>query len=337
MKVLVTGGGGFLGTAICKELVKRKYQVFNFSRNHYAHLTELGIETRKGNLSDPDSIELALEGIEAVFHVAAIAGVWGRYNDFYTTNTLGTENLVDNCKKLGLKYFIYTSTPSVVFAKDDILLGDESLSFPNKYLTDYAYTKSLAEKKVLSSVSDNFKALAIRPHLIWGPGDPHLFPRLILKAKEGKLKRVGDGDNLVDIIYVDNAAIAHVDAFEKLKIDDSLSGEAYFIGQKEPVNLWDFINKIITLAGEEPVDSSISFSMAYKIGYVMEKFYKLLGIVKPEPPMTRFIATQLAKSHYFSHAKAIRDFGFNPSISTEEGLKIIFDQKKEALKILRPL
>jgi len=330
MKVLVTGGGGFLGFWIVKKLLAKNYEVYNYSRNHYSHLEDLGIKTFCGDLNDREALELALENIDAIFHVAALAGVWGKAQDYMETNFEGTKSLVDLAISKKIKYFIYTSTPSVVFGKDDILGADESLDFPDNYLTAYAHSKSLAEKYVLENTSADFKALAIRPHLIWGPGDPHLFPRLLRKAREGKLKRVGEGENLVDIIYVENAADAHIMAFEKLLEISSLSGNAYFIGQERPVSLWDFINQVLVLDGQEEIESSISFNLAYKIGFIFEMVYKLLGITKPEPPMTRFIATQLAKSHYFSHAKAYNDFQFKPVVTIEEGLKKYFDLKKEA-------
>lgn len=335
MKILVTGGGGFLGFWIVKKLLAKKYEVINFSRNHYSHLEELGVKTIIGNLENKDSILSALNDIDAIFHVAALAGVWGKQEDYLNTNYEGSKLLVEAALEKNIKYFIYTSTPSVVFGKDDIEGADESVLFPETYLTSYAYSKSLAEKYILNSKSDSFFPLAIRPHLIWGPGDPHLFPRLLRKAREGKLKRVGLGENLVDIIYVENAADAHVQAFETLLVNSSLAGRAYFIGQEKPVNLWDFINKVIALDGQEPIEDSISFKTAYILGFIFEKIYKLLGISKPEPPMTRFIATQLGKSHYFSHKRAFDDFGYKPAITIEDGLNRYFGQKKESLSYFR--
>jgi len=333
MKVLVTGGGGFLGTAICKILIQKDYDVVNFSRNAYPHLSELGIKTVKGDLSDLNSIRIAMKDVEAIFHVAAIAGVWGKYESYYQTNTVGSQNIVSVAKELGIKFLIYTSTPSVVFGKDDINNGDETLEYPTSYLTHYAYTKHLAEKHILSSCDEAFYAVSIRPHLIWGPNDPHILPRLIEKAKVGKLKRVGEGTNLVDIVYVDNAAMAHVLALEKLIVDQSISSNAYFIGQEAPVSLWDFIGKLVALSGEEPIESSISYKKAYFVGSILEQIFSLLGINKPEPPMTRFIATQLAKSHYFSHEKAKKDFGYTPLITIDEGLERTFSKRKENLHL----
>ncbi len=332
MNILVTGGGGFLGRAICKQLIN-DHKVFSFSRNHHKSLDELSVETIKGSLHSKEDIIKALDGIDAVFHVAAIAGVWGKYEKYYSTNTLGTQNLVDACKESGIKYLIYTSTPSVVFEKEDICGADETIGYANKYLTHYAYTKSLAEKYVIDSVDDNFFALAIRPHLIWGPGDPHIIPRLVQKSKSGRLKQVGDGENLVDIIYVDNAASAHVKAFNALVENKNLSGRKYFVGQEKPVKLWSFINQLLVSSGEELVESSISFKTAYYVGWILEKIFGVIGITQPEPPMTRFVATQLAKSHYFSHANAKADFGYEPLVSIEEGLVETFKNRQESLDL----
>lgn len=332
MRILVTGGGGFLGTYIIKELLKNpQYIVTNFSRHKYSHLEDLGVPTIKGDLKNPVDVEKALlQGFDAVFHVAALAGVWGRYQDYYDINYLGTKNLLEAAQASGVKRFIYTSTPSVVFGKEDLMGVDESCPYPKEHLTPYAETKTMAEKLVLQkNDSHTFLTCAIRPHLIWGPGDPHLFPRVIQKGKEGKLRIVGDGENLVDIIYVENAALAHVQAFEHLKPGSPVCGQAYFVGQERPVKLWDFINQILGYVKVEPVMKVIDTSTAYKIGWAMEKFFKMAGIQKPEPPMTRFVALNLGKSHYFSHAKAKRDFGYFPRVSIEEGLKKTFSIREQ--------
>lgn len=335
MRILVTGGGGFLGTYIIQELLKNpRYIVTNFSRHNYTHLEDMGVPTIKGDLKNPADVERALSsGFDAIFHVAAMAGVWGRYKDFFDINYMGTKNLLEGAKASGVSRFIYTSTPSVVFGKDELLGVNEEQPYPKEHLTPYAETKTMAEKLVLQmNDSQSFLTCAIRPHLIWGPGDPHLFPRVIQKGKEGKLRVVGDGENLVDIIFVENAALAHVLAFEHLTPGSRVCGEAYFVGQERPVKLWDFINKILENVKLEPVAENISVNAAYRIGWLLEKAFKVAGIEKPEPPMTRFVALNLGKSHYFSHEKAKRDFKYYPRVSIEEGLKITFE-KRQVLKL----
>ncbi len=323
MNILVTGAGGFLGFYIARDLKELGHKVYNFSRSHHRDLDQLEITTRIGNLNNPESIEKALKNIDAVFHVAGKVAMWGKWDDFYQTNTIGTKNLVEACKKKGIKKFIYTSTPSVVFGEGDILGEDENLEYPKKYLSLYAKSKMLAEKYVLDQNSENFLTCALRPHLIFGPRDKNIIPRLIEASKKNKLKVVGDGENLVDIIYVENAAQAHIQAFEQLSTDSKVAGSSYFIAQERPVKLWDFINQILQINGQSPITKKIPTNTAYRVGAIIEFFLKLFRVWNIHPPMTRFVALQLGKSHYFSHKKAQTDFNYSPSISIEEAIEKI--------------
>lgn len=331
MKILVTGGAGFLGKAVVKKLLNEKHTVVSISRSFYPELEKLNVSQIKKSLNDLTLDDL--EGIEAVIHTAAIAGVWGKKEDYYKTNYEGTKHLVDLCLQKEIKYFVYTSSPSVVFGKDDIEGLDESIPYPEKFYTYYQETKKLAEEYVLSKASNDFLCVSIRPHLIWGPEDPHLFPRILERARLGKLKQVGSGENLVDIVYVDNAALAHVLALTSLQTKPELSGNAYFIGQERPVNLWNFLQEVLRQANLDPELDRVSFKLAYFVGFIFEKVFKLLGINKPEPPMTRFVAMQLAKSHYFSHQKAIDDFGYKIEVTIEEGLSEYFKIQKANKKL----
>ena len=161
---------------------------------------------------------------------------------------------------------------------------------------------------------------SLRPHLIWGPRDPHLVPRLIERARRGRLRQIGDGTNLVDMVYVDNAAQAHLLAADALIEGSPVGGRAYFISQGEPINCWQWINDILALAGLPPVRKKISLAAARRIGFVLESVYRALRIAR-EPLMTRFLATQLATSHYFDITAARRDFGYRPNVSTQEGMR----------------
>ena len=332
MKVLVTGGGGFLGTEICKQLIERGYQVSSLSRSRYPHLEEMGVESFQCDLSLGE--DLVLDDFEAIVHTAAKSGMWGRAEDFNRGNTLATQNILNAAKNAGIKYFIHTSDAAVVFGKEDIENGDESLALPHKYYSDYARTKASAEELVLKESAHGLMACAIRPNLIWGEGDPHIIPRLIAKAREAKLRIVGNGENLVDVIHVHNAALAHVLALEAMLAGQNLGGKAYFIGQERAVNLWEFFNRILFNAGLAGVEKSIGFTSAFYLGAFLEIVFKVFGIKSPEPPMTRSLALRLAKSHFFSHEQARRDFNYSPVVTIEEGLASIFKSKNENLKAI---
>ncbi len=338
MRILITGGGGFLGTAIIKELLKNpSHKITNFARGVYPEIENLGVSTVRGDIRNKVDVDKVMSyGFDAIFHVAAKAGVWGTYKEFLDINYLGTKNLIESAQTFGVQKFIYTSTPSVVFGKEDLMGVDEETPYPKSHLCAYAETKAMAEKLVLeSNNSKDFLTCAIRPHLIWGPGDPHLFPRVIQRGRLGKLKIVGDGENLVDIVFVDNAARAHISAMENLNPHSRVCGQAYFVGQERPVKLWDFINQVLAQAGVDPVMESISVKAAYRLGWGLEKMWSMAGIQKPEPPMTRFVALNLGKSHYFSHEKAKRDFGYIPAISIEDGLKKYFAQREVIQKLIK--
>lgn len=316
-KILVTGGGGFLGRYIINLLLKDGFDVISFSRSKYAFLDDLHVVQIQGDLQNKNDIMTALKGIDAVIHCASKVGMNGTYQEFYDINFLGTKNLVDCMKALKINRLIYTSTPSVVFGKDDIIFGDESLPYPNHYLTSYAQTKMLGEKYVLSNIDDSFMAVSLRPHLIFGNGDLNLIPRTIEAYKKGRIKIIGEGNNLVDVIPVENAALAHLFALKK--IDKNISGNSYFIGQG-PVNLWTFINAVLAHNGLNRIEKKIPLSLAYFIGTMIEFCLKILRLHNVHPPMSRFIALQLGKSHYFNHQKSLNDLGNYHQMTIQEAI-----------------
>ena len=318
-KFLVTGAGGFLGFEITKKLVAQGHEVVGLQRNSYQKLANLGVTQVTGSLIDLDAVMQATEGCEAIFHVAAKAGVWGSYDSYYQTNVVGTENIINACKAKGINKLIYTSSPSVTFDGADELGVDESVGYAKKYLTHYPQTKAIAERLVLSLNSKMIKTVALRPHLIWGPGDNNLVPRVVNRKRAGKLKIIGSGKNLVDHTYVTNAADAHIQAYTELCGQQKCAGKAYFISNGSPVEMGHMLNKILEAAGEESVDKHISPAVAYIAGCVLETIYKILSKTK-EPMMTRFVARQLSTSHYYDISAAINDFGYNPTVSFEIGM-----------------
>ncbi|MBU4258958.1 MAG: NAD-dependent epimerase/dehydratase family protein [Proteobacteria bacterium] len=315
--VLVTGGGGFLGGAIVKLLVERGCCVRSFSRSYYPELASMGVDQFQGDIADKTSVEKACKGIDLVFHVAAKTGVWGKYSDYYRTNVKGTQNIIETCKKNNVSKLIYTSSPSVIFDGTDLEGVNESFPYPGKYNAHYPKTKALAEQAVRAA-SDNLLTVILRPHLIWGPRDSHIVPRIISRAKH--LAIVGNGKNVVDTVYIDNAAYAHILAAEKLDENPGISGNIYFISQGKPVLLWEMINNILKAGGLPPVKRSISHKAAWFIGAILELVYNIINI-RSEPIMTRFVANELAKSHWFDISAAQNDLGYIPGVSTEDGLK----------------
>ncbi len=317
-RALITGGGGFVGTAIIKHLLKEKVDCTALGRSRYPELEDIGVTCVQGDISDRSLILNQLQGYDTVFHVAALAGIWGNWETYYRTNVLGTQNIIAACMENRVKTLVYTSTPSVVFNSTDIINGDESLPYPQKFLCNYARSKVAAEKEVLSVNQHELKTCAIRPHLIWGPGDPHLIPRLIERGKKRQLKIVGDGENLVDLTFIDNVAHAHMLAANNLNTTATAAANAYFISQERPVKMWEWINTLFDQLSIPPVNKKVSLKRARFAGSILETIHKVIFPQK-EPKMTRFLAEQLAKSHCFSHKKAETDLKYRPIVSLEEG------------------
>ncbi|HJV67183.1 MAG TPA: NAD-dependent epimerase/dehydratase family protein [Geomonas sp.] len=328
MKALVTGGGGFLGSSIVRQLRARGDQVVSFSRGAYPELARLGVEQRRGDLADPKAVLQAAEGCDVVFHVAAKAGIWGDYRSYHEANVVGTANVIAACGTLGISRLVYTGSPSVVFDGSDVEGADERLPYPAHFEAHYPKTKAIAEQKVLTANSSSLSTVSVRPHLIWGPGDNHLVPRIVAKGRAGKLRRIGDRPCLVDTVYVDNAAEAHLNAADRLAPGAPPAGKAYFITNGEPLPLWEMVNRILAAAGVAPVAGSISPRLAYAVGMVCEGLWSALRLAG-EPPMTRFVAKELSTAHWFDISAAKRDLGYQPMVSVDEGLhrlKAWFDE-----------
>jgi nucleoside-diphosphate-sugar epimerase len=320
MKALVTGGGGFLGRYIVEKLRARGDEVRVISRGTYPELEALGCECVQGDLRSSQAVDLACEGIDVIFHVAAMAAMWGDREEIFGINVKGTANLIEAARERGVGRFVYTSSPSVVFGMDDLEGVDESTPYPDRYYAVYPESKARAEQLVLAANGEGISTCSLRPHLIWGPRDTHIVAMLVQRARQGRLVQIGDGNNRVDVSYVGNAADAHLQAADALAPDSAVAGQAYFIGDREPVNLWDWVRELLTRLGEPTPSKAISHRTAHMIGAVMEAAYSVLPL-RGEPRLTRFLAAQFATSHYFDHSKAARDFGYEPAVDNEEGLR----------------
>ena len=315
--VLVTGGGGFLGQAIVRMLVSRGDRVRSLARRFYPALADLGVEQIQGDIADAEAVNRACAGIDLVIHTAARAGVWGHYDTYYRPNVVGTQNIIAACRRQGIRRLVHTSSPSVVFDGSDMQGVDESVPYPKAFHAAYPATKALAEQAVRAAADEALATICLRPHLIWGPGDNHLVPRILARAR--RLRRVGDGTNRVDTIYIDNAAAAHLMAADRLAQNPQLAGRVYFISQDDPILLWQMVDRILAAGARAPVEKSISPAAARRLGAVLEWVYRTFHL-PGEPPMTRFVAVELATSHWFDISAAKRDLEYRPVVSTEEGL-----------------
>ena len=309
MNAFVTGGLGFVGAELVEQLRNAGHRVTVASRQ-----TGLDIGDRAG-------LVRAMAGHDTVFHVAAKAGVWGLRREFERTNIVGTENVIAACREVGAGRLIHTSSPSVVFDGGDHINARNDLPYPASYLADYPRTKAVAEQLVIAANGPELATTALRPHLVYGPGDPHLLPRLIARARAGRLRVVGDGKNMVSLTFVANAAAAHIQAAQSLIAHTApAAGRAWFVNDAEPVVLWEWLGSLFQRLGLPPVSKRIPASLAYAAGTLAEWGWAGLDLAG-EPPMTRFVALQLATSHTYDSAPAREAFGFVPPVSGEEAFE----------------
>ncbi|HEX5756590.1 MAG TPA: 2-alkyl-3-oxoalkanoate reductase [Arenimonas sp.] len=322
MKVLVTGGAGFLGQGLCAALVERGYEVSSFQRSHSPELDAMGVRQIRGDLADAEAVRAAFAGQQAIFHNAAKAGAWGSYQSYFDANVRGTQNVLDACRAHGIARLVYTSTPSVTHSGRHAVEGGNELSTPygSGFKAPYPATKLIAEKAVIAANDAQLSTVSLRPRLIWGPGDTQLLPRLVERARKGRLRFIDGGHNRMDTTYRDNAVLAHLLAFDALRPGAACAGKAYFISNGEPRPVREIVNSLLACAGEPPVQKAIPYGVAYAAGAVLEVFWRGLQLAG-EPPMTRFLAEQLSTPHWYDISAAQRDFGYAPQVSTAEGLQ----------------
>lgn len=317
-RVLITGYGGFLGAEITRQLIHAGWTVRGVARSRYPKLEAAGVEAHQADITQRDQMLELCRDCDAVVHTAAKAGVWGKWDSYYRSNTEATSHLLEAAHANSVRAFVFTSSPSVTFAGAHQSGIDETAPYPDAWLCHYPHTKALGEQAVLESArAGKLKTCALRPHLIWGNGDPHLFPRVIQRAQAGRLRRVGTGRNLIDTVHVSAAAWAHVRALEKLMDgEERLNGQAIFLSDDAPVECWSWIERILNCAGVPIPQRALSFKRAYFLGRMLENGYHLFGI-QAEPPMTRFVAAQLALDHYFDMSKAKDLLDYCPAVDRD--------------------
>ncbi len=323
MKIIVSGGTGFLGSSLAQNLSIAGHEVHTIGRKPASTGDTNKLIHHTFDLSKDMLPPSLLADTDIFFHIAAKAGVWGEYSEFHNANVVATEKILVACESANIPRLIYTSTPSVVFCGKSIVGGNESLQYGNTGFSPYAETKAIAEQKVLGAHSPGkIQTVALRPHLVWGENDPHLLPRVIARHKTGKLRIIGSGQNQVDLTHIENVTHAHICAMQEMIRNKNLGGKPYFIGQSEPVFLWKWLNQVFQSIDLPPLTKKLSFQNAFILGASLEKIWKILRI-KQEPPMTRFVACQLAHDHWFSNQSAKQDLGYIPIKNMTDALREI--------------
>lgn len=326
MKVLVTGGGGFLGSAVCRQLAALGYEVIAFQRRPAQHLATAGVVSIQGDISNVTKVVTAANGCDAIIHTAAKAGVWGPADEYWRINVQGTENVLEACREQGIGLLVHTSSPSIVHTGGDVSGVNESAPIAENFSAPYPETKAEAERLILAANSDALNTCALRPHLIWGPGDPHILPRLIQKARGGRIALPGP-DKLIDTIFIANAALAHVKALQELAGRARCAGKAYFVTNNEPMRQGEIIRLLLAAMGVKVEIRSVPVGLARAAGALLETAWKSFNLAS-EPPVTRFSVEQLATAHWFNTRAAVRDFGYLPETTIEQGLEILAESSK---------
>lgn len=330
MKALVTGGGGFLGTEIVRQLLDRGDEVTILARSKYPEVEAMGAKALQLDITKKEGLKEACEGMDVIFHVAALAGVWGPRERYFSINVEGTRNMLEAAKEAGVSKFVYTSSPSAVWnGGNEEFITEEDATYPDTFMTDYPESKAEAEKLALAANCPEMSVCALRPHLIWGAGDPHLIPRIL--DRHSRLRIIGDGKNKVGICHVKNGAHAHLLAADKLASDSVVAGRAYFITDAEPIMMWEWLNLVLERLGKTPIHRKISASMAYRLGIVMEFAWKTFGCAG-EPFMTRFVARQLSSSHFYNLAAAETDLGYKEMVSPNVEFETMIQYFEEKIR-----
>jgi nucleoside-diphosphate-sugar epimerase len=323
VKALVTGAGGFVGGAIAAALRERGDQVRAFSRHEHAGLAARGIEAMRGDVADAAAVAAAVEGMDVVFHAAAKVSAAGAWAEFSAANVDGTRNVIAACRTHGVGALVFTSTPSVACGHEDLEGVDESIGYASHFDAHYARSKAIAEREVLAADGPELWTVALRPHVVWGPGDTSLMPRVLARARAGHLRRLDGPPKRVDPLFVDDAVRAHVLAGDALRaagdVATRIRGRAYFLGSGTPVEIWTFVDRLLAAAGLPPVRRRIGRRTALAAGLVLERAHAWLGR-SGEPRLSRWIVRELSTSRWFDIGAAERDLGWRPQVGLDEGM-----------------
>lgn len=332
MKVLVTGATGFLGGALTRRLHSMGWDVTALGRNpkKLNQLEDDGIRVLQIDLKDKTALANACKNQEIVFHCAALPSPWGNFELFYQANVIGTRNVIRGCEEHHIKRLVYVSTPSLYFDYNSRTDVKETDPLPEP-VSNYSATKILAEQELDEAFARGLATIAIRPRALFGPGDTVIFPRLIPRLQSGRLPILGDGENIVDLTYIENVVDALLLCAES---PANTLGKKYNISNGEPVKIWELVNRICDELNLPHPTRKISYKTANAAATVLEAIYTIIP-THPEPPLTRISVSMLANNTTLDISAAKNELGYQPKVSIDEGFKLFMKWWKEIHPSLR--
>lgn len=317
MKVLVTGAGSLLMREVAIALAVRGEEVVCMQRRE-AHFPEgVHVHQELGDITNLNAVTKAMGGCDVVVHGAARVGVLGTWDEFYNTNVVGTRNILSAAHSLGVSRIVHVSTPSVAHIGDSLVGALATPAVTGHKNAFYAESKAIAEIEALHANNSSCAVVAIRPHLVWGPGDTQLVGRIVQRAEANRLAMVGSGDALIDSTYISNAVSALIAAVDAVEVGAPCAGKAYVIANGEPRTVRELMQKICTAAGVPFHPKKVPLSIALVVGSLVERVWPRVG--KGEPPLTRFVAEQLGTAHWFDPRPAAHDLKWSPTVTLDEG------------------
>lgn len=326
MKALVSGATGFLGGTLTRRLKNMNWDITALGRNtsKLDELEALGIKAEQVDLKDKDGLYNAFKDQEIVFHCAAFPSPWGNYEKFYQANVIGTRNVVQACEINKVKRLVHVSTPSIYFDYNSRINVKETDPLPEP-ASNYAATKLLAEEEIDKAFANGLETITIRPRALFGPGDTVIFPRLIPRLQSGRLPILGDGENIVDLTYIDNVVDALLLCAES---SSNTLGKKYNISNGEPVKIWKLVERICDELDLPHPKRRISYPVANAVATTLEMIYSLIP-AQPEPPLTRISVSMLANNTTLDISAAKNELGYTPKISVDEGFALFIKWWKE--------
>ena len=330
MKALVTGATGFLGGALTRRLYSMGWHVTALGRNvsKLKNMESEGLRVLPLDLKEKDAMADICKDQDIVFHCAAFPSPWGNFEAFYQANVIGTRNVIRGCEQYKVKRLVHVSTPSLYFGYASRVNVKETDELPEP-VSNYSATKILAEQEVDEAFARGLPTIAIRPRAIFGPGDTVIFPRLIPRLQSGRLPILGDGENVVDLTYIENVVDALLLCAES---PENTLGKKYNISNGEPVKIWRLVERICAELGLQPPTKKISYQTANASATALEFIYRLIP-KQPEPPLTRISVSMMANSTTLDISAAKNELGYKPRVSVDEGFEKFMKWWKESMSL----